>query len=50
LKDSEQNETRSVSAEDFAEAMKELHIQVRERLQILSQEYKRIADQHKQEL
>jgi hypothetical protein len=32
LKDSEQNETRSASAEDFAEAMKELHIQVRERL------------------
>jgi hypothetical protein len=33
LKDSKQNETRSASAEDFAEAMKELHSQVKERLQ-----------------
>jgi hypothetical protein len=30
LKDSEQSEFRSASAEDFAEAMKELHSQVKE--------------------
>jgi hypothetical protein len=30
LKDSEQNEFRSASAEDFAEGMKELHNQVKE--------------------
>jgi hypothetical protein len=30
LRDSEPNATRSVSAEDFAEAMKELHSQVKE--------------------
>ena len=47
LKDSEQNETRSASAEDFAEAIKELHSQVRERLQNLSREYKHRADQHR---
>ena len=47
LKDSEQNETRSASAEDFAEAMKELHSQVRERLQNSSQEYKCREDQHR---
>ena len=47
LKDSEHNETRSASAEDFVEAMKELHSQVRERLQNSSQEYKRRADQHR---
>jgi hypothetical protein len=40
LRDSEQTATRSASAEDLAEAMKELHNQVRERLQKLSQEYK----------
>jgi hypothetical protein len=40
LKDSEQNETRSASAKDFVEAMKELHSQVRERLQNSNQEYK----------
>jgi hypothetical protein len=34
LKDSEQTVTRSASAEDFAEVMKELHSQVKERLQI----------------
>jgi hypothetical protein len=32
LKDLEQNEFRSASAEDFAEGMKELHSQVKERL------------------
>jgi hypothetical protein len=46
LKDSEQNENRSASAEDFAEAMKELHSQVKERLQ----NSKRREDQHQREL
>jgi hypothetical protein len=50
LRDSEQNATRSASAEDFAEAMKELHSQVKERLQNSSQEYKRRADQHRRQL
>jgi hypothetical protein len=47
LKDSEKNEFRSASAEDFAEAMKELHNRVKEQLQNSSQEYKHIEDQHK---
>ena len=47
LKDMEQIEFISASAEDFAEAMKELHSQVRERLQNLSQDYKCRADQHR---
>jgi hypothetical protein len=50
LKYSEQIEFRSASAEDFAEAMKELHSQVREHLQTSSQEYKRRVDQHRREL
>jgi hypothetical protein len=50
LKDSEKTEFRSAGAEDFAEAMKELHNQVRERLQNLNQEYKREVDQHRREL
>ena len=50
LKDSEQIEFRSANAEDFAEAMKELHSQVRERFQNSSQEYKCRADQHSREL
>jgi hypothetical protein len=50
LRDSEQNATRSASAEDFAEAMKELHSQVKERLQNSSQEYKHRADQHRRQL
>jgi hypothetical protein len=33
LKDVEQDEFRSASVEDFAEAMKELHSRVKERLQ-----------------
>jgi hypothetical protein len=40
LRDSEQTATRSASVEDFAEAMKELHSQVKGRLQNSSQEYK----------
>jgi hypothetical protein len=50
LKDSEQTEFRSASVEDFVEAMKELHNQVRERLQNSNQEYKSKANQHRQEL
>jgi hypothetical protein len=50
LRDSEQNATRSATAEDFAEAMKELHSQVKERLQNLTQEYKHIAYQHRRQL
>jgi hypothetical protein len=50
LKDSEQAEFRSASAEDFAEGMKELHNRIRERLQSSSQEYKHRADQHRREL
>jgi hypothetical protein len=50
LRDSEQTATRSASAEDFAEAMKELHSQVKKRLQNSSQEYKRRANQHRRQL
>jgi hypothetical protein len=50
LKGSEQNEFRSASAENFVEGMKELHSQVKERLQNSNQEYKRRVDQHRQEL
>jgi hypothetical protein len=50
LRDSEQTATRSASAEEFAKVMKELHSQVKERLQNSSQEYKRRADQHKRQL
>jgi hypothetical protein len=50
LRDSEQTATRSASAEEFAEAMKELHSRVKERLQNSSQEYKRRADQHRRQL
>jgi hypothetical protein len=50
LKDLEENETRSASAEDFAKAMKELHNQVKERLKNSSKEYKHRADQHRREL
>jgi hypothetical protein len=50
LKDSKQTEFMSASAEDFAEAMKELHSRVKERLQSSSQEYKRRVDQHRREL
>jgi hypothetical protein len=46
----EQNEFKSASAEDFAEGMKELHSQIKEKLQSLSQEYKYKVDQHKREL
>jgi hypothetical protein len=47
LKYSERNEFRSASAEDFAESMKELHNQIKERLQSSSQEYKHRENQHR---
>jgi hypothetical protein len=50
LRDLEQNATRSASAEEFAEAMKELHSRVKERLQSSRQEYKRRAAQHKRQI
>jgi hypothetical protein len=50
LKDSEQAEFRSASAEDFAEGMKELHNKIKERLRSSSQEYKCREDQHRKEL
>jgi hypothetical protein len=50
LRDSKQDKIRSDSAEDFSKAMKEIHSQVKERLQNSSQEYKRRADQHKRKL
>jgi hypothetical protein len=50
LIDIEQTATRSASAEDFTEVMKELHSQVKERLQNSSQEYKRRVDQDKRQL
>jgi hypothetical protein len=50
LKDVEQTEFRSASAEGFAEGMKELHSQIKERLQSSNQEYKRKVDQHMREI
>jgi hypothetical protein len=50
LRDSEQTATRSASAEEFAEAMKELHGQVKQRLLDSNHEYKRRADQWKRQL
>jgi hypothetical protein len=50
LRDSEQTNTSSANAEEFTEAIKELHSQVKERLLKSSQEYKRRADQHRRQL
>jgi malate synthase len=50
LRDSEQIITKSASIEEFAEAMKELHSKVKQRLIDSSQEYKRRADQHWRQL
>jgi hypothetical protein len=50
LRYSEKTATRSASAEEFAEVMKELHSQVKERLKNSSQEYKRRVDQHRRQL
>jgi hypothetical protein len=46
LRDSEKTATSSASVEEFAEAMKELHSKVKQRLIDSNQEYKRRADQH----
>jgi hypothetical protein len=50
LRDSEQMITKSASAEEFAEAMEELHSRVKQRLLKSNQEYKRRADQHRRQL
>jgi uncharacterized Fe-S cluster-containing radical SAM superfamily enzyme len=50
LRDSEHTMTRSISVEEFVEAMKELHSQVKQRLVDSSQEYKRRADQHRRKI
>jgi hypothetical protein len=47
LKDSEQAEFISASAEDFAEVMKELHNRIKEQLQNSNKEYKWRADQQR---
>jgi hypothetical protein len=44
LRELEQVETSSARAEEFMEAMRELHAGVKQRLQKTSQEYKRRAD------
>ena len=50
LRETEQAGTSSASAEEFAEAMRELHAKVKQRLQKSNQEYKRRADQRKRQL
>jgi hypothetical protein len=50
LRDLEQNEFRSASAEDFAAGMQELHRKIKGRLQNSNQKYKHRADQHRREL
>jgi hypothetical protein len=50
LRDFEQNEFRSVGAEDFAEEMQEIHNKIKEKLTNSNQEYKRREDQHRKEL
>jgi hypothetical protein len=42
--------TGSASAEEFAEAIRELHSRVKDRLKSSSQDYKCRADQHKRQL
>jgi hypothetical protein len=50
LRESEQAETSSARAEEFAEAMQELHAEVKQRLMKANQEYKRIVDQRRRQL
>ena len=50
LREPEQAETSSARAEEFAEAMHELHEKVKQRLQKSNQEYKRRADQRRRQL
>jgi hypothetical protein len=50
LRESEQAATSSASTEEFAEAMQDLHSQVKQRLMKSNQEYKCRADQQKRRL
>jgi len=50
LRDSGQTTTSSACAEEFAEAMKELHSRVKQPLIYSNQEYKHRADQHRRQL
>ena len=50
LRESEQATTNSASAEEFVEAMQELHSRVKQQLINSSQEYKNRADQHRRQL
>jgi hypothetical protein len=50
LRDSEKATTCSASEEEFVEAMKELHDQVKRRLLKSNQEYKHRPDQHQRQL
>jgi hypothetical protein len=50
LRESEQTAISSASAEEFAEAINELHSKVKQRLQDSNREYKRRADQHRRQL
>jgi hypothetical protein len=50
LRESEQAETSSARAEEFAEVMQELHAEVKQRLMKANQEYKRRDDQRKRQL
>jgi hypothetical protein len=50
IKEAEHAGTSSASAEEFAEAMQELHSQVKQQLMDANQEYKRRADQRKRQL
>jgi hypothetical protein len=49
-RDLENNEFRSIGAEDFAAEMQELHSKIKERLQNSNQEYKHRVNQHRIEL
>jgi hypothetical protein len=50
LRESKQTVTSSASTEEFAEAMKQLHNRVKQRLIGSNKEYKRRADQHRTQL
>ena len=50
MRDSKQTDTSSASTGEFVEAMKELHIRVKERLLKSNQEYKHRANQQRRQL
>ena len=50
LRDLEQGEIKRIEAEDFVVEMQKLHSVIRGQLQNSSQEYKRMADQHRREI